>query len=326
MSKYDAKYVGEQKWKKEEWRDDREERGCQTWRIELAPSRPNGTLQGKHETRNKQASYPGFARLGPNLPIDNAPAARVHVILRHGDSEAFHALTTYALYDLSCANTRGPAPNFAILVKRVLLGLTAGDQALPPFPLRRTMHDNVQNVHARLGVRSPCDCQTLQAYCFFLQKRELGRHAYEFSAPPHIQKIMSTPDARNAVQGVIPNLALLLHHNNDVVAAYLCTVDAIQISKAKDEGAHFCGYRNIQMILAALDLESHGANAKIPTIFDLQIKIENAWKAGFNSHGMTQTGGIRGTRKHIGTQEVIGSRNCTMMDLSDIPSRPRHSC
>ncbi|KAH0376086.1 hypothetical protein KCU92_g9931, partial [Aureobasidium melanogenum] len=115
---------------------------------------------------------------------------------------------------------------------------------------------------------------------------------------------MSTPDTTNAVHGVIPNLAFLLHHNDHVAAAYLCTANAIQISKTSDEGAHFCGYRNIQMILAAQRLELNDANTRIPTISDLQLGIEEAWKAGFNSHGMTQTGGIRGTRKHIGTSEA----------------------
>lgn len=116
---------------------------------------------------------------------------------------------------------------------------------------------------------------------------------------------MSTPDTSNVVHGVIPNLVSLLHHNDDVAAAYLCTANAIQISKTSDEGAHFCGYRNIQMLLAAQEHNSNGTNANIPTILDLQIRIEEAWKAGYNPHGMTQTGGIRGTRKHIGTSEVF---------------------
>ncbi|KAK5999294.1 hypothetical protein QM012_005619 [Aureobasidium pullulans] len=115
---------------------------------------------------------------------------------------------------------------------------------------------------------------------------------------------MSTLDTNNAVEGVISNLAFLLAHNNNVVAAHLCTTNAIQISKTPDEGAHFCGYRNIQMLLAAQELKSDAAIERIPTIANLQIKIEEAWKAGFNSHGMAQTGGIRGTRKHIGTSEA----------------------
>ncbi|CAD0100773.1 unnamed protein product [Aureobasidium mustum] len=115
---------------------------------------------------------------------------------------------------------------------------------------------------------------------------------------------MSTPDTANAAYNVIPNLLFLLRHTDDVAAAYLCTASAIQISKTLEEGAHFCGYRNVQMILAAQEHETGAANIKIPTISDLQIKIEDAWKAGINPHGMAQTGGIRGTRKHIGTSEA----------------------
>lgn len=116
---------------------------------------------------------------------------------------------------------------------------------------------------------------------------------------------MSTSDTSNVVHGVIPNLAFLLEHNDNVASACLCTANAIQIFKTSEEGAHFCGYRNIQMILAAQDHKSNGTNAEISTISDLQAMIEEAWKAGYNPHGMTQTGGIRGTRKHIGTSEVF---------------------
>lgn len=122
---------------------------------------------------------------------------------------------------------------------------------------------------------------------------------------------------------MIPNLVDLLHQIDDVATAYLCTANAIQISKTSNEGAHFCGYRNIQMMLAAQESESNGANAMLPTISDLQIKIEEAWKAGFNSHGMTQTGGIRGTRKHIGTAEVMRVWDRTMLYTSDIFARPK---
>jgi hypothetical protein len=42
-----------------------------------------------------------------------------------------------------------------------------------------------------------------------------------------------------------------------------------------------------------------------PTIFQLQDLIENAWDLGHNQHGRLETGGIKGTRKFIGTPEVI---------------------
>lgn len=42
----------------------------------------------------------------------------------------------------------------------------------------------------------------------------------------------------------------------------------------------------------------------IPSIFMIQDMIEDAWDNGFNPEGRVETGGIRGTRKYIGTPEV----------------------
>jgi hypothetical protein len=70
----------------------------------------------------------------------------------------------------------------------------------------------------------------------------------------------------------------------------------------------FCGYRNIQMLTSyILGVESQGYenfNAKIPTIFQIQDYIEHAWDLGINATGRIETGGIRGTRKYIGTPDV----------------------
>lgn len=70
----------------------------------------------------------------------------------------------------------------------------------------------------------------------------------------------------------------------------------------------FCGYRNIQMMVSYIN----GANAygrdqfrgRLPTIFEIQEYIENAWDMGINAQGRVETGGIKGTRKYIGTPEV----------------------
>lgn len=43
---------------------------------------------------------------------------------------------------------------------------------------------------------------------------------------------------------------------------------------------------------------------QIPTIFEIQDMIETAWDKGINPRGRAETGGIRGTRKYIGTAEV----------------------
>ncbi len=42
----------------------------------------------------------------------------------------------------------------------------------------------------------------------------------------------------------------------------------------------------------------------IPTIFQIQEFVERAWDLGINKQGRLETGGIRGTRKYIGTPEV----------------------
>lgn len=43
---------------------------------------------------------------------------------------------------------------------------------------------------------------------------------------------------------------------------------------------------------------------RIPTIFEIQENIESAWDSGINDQGWIETGGVRGTRKYIGTSEV----------------------
>jgi len=56
-----------------------------------------------------------------------------------------------------------------------------------------------------------------------------------------------------------------------------------------------------------IGVESQGHEAfkgKIPTIFDIQEYIEHAWDLGINAQGRVETGGIRGTRKYIGTPDV----------------------
>ena len=70
----------------------------------------------------------------------------------------------------------------------------------------------------------------------------------------------------------------------------------------------FCGYRNIQMlssyiIASEMPGSEHFLN-KVPSIFDLQDAIEAAWRQGIRPDGLAETGGIKGTRKFIGTPEV----------------------
>jgi zinc finger-containing ubiquitin peptidase 1 len=45
----------------------------------------------------------------------------------------------------------------------------------------------------------------------------------------------------------------------------------------------------------------------IPSVFEIQDFIETAWDNGINAQGRAETGGIKGTRKYIGTPEVCRS-------------------
>jgi zinc finger-containing ubiquitin peptidase 1 len=77
----------------------------------------------------------------------------------------------------------------------------------------------------------------------------------------------------------------------------------------------FCGYRNIQMMTSYINAVKfqgyQNLGRKIPTIFQIQDFIESAWDAGINTQGRLETGGIKGTRKYIGTPEV----RCRHQDL-----------
>jgi hypothetical protein len=56
-----------------------------------------------------------------------------------------------------------------------------------------------------------------------------------------------------------------------------------------------------------IGVESQGYesfNGNVPTIFSIQDYIETAWDLGINVQGRVETGGIRGTRKYIGTPDV----------------------
>ncbi len=71
----------------------------------------------------------------------------------------------------------------------------------------------------------------------------------------------------------------------------------------------FCGYRNIQTMVSYVvgaKFTGHELFGKtLPSVFDIQNLIENAWDMGINPRGRIETGGIRLTRKYIGTPEAV---------------------
>jgi hypothetical protein len=111
----------------------------------------------------------------------------------------------------------------------------------------------------------------------------------------------------NETPGLVSVLARLSGLDPSVERAFYCSPDTRHVAKMPKEGG-FCGYRNIQMLISYI----RGAKAaghenfqsKIPSILKLQDLIENAWDEGYNTAGRIETGGIRLTRKYIGTSEA----------------------
>ncbi|PVI02794.1 DUF1671-domain-containing protein, partial [Periconia macrospinosa] len=159
-----------------------------------------------------------------------------------------------------------------------------------------------------------------------LGRNELGPHAWEdrmprwlhdqLAAGPEITmvnrigrdgRLIKQEKVQNETPGIIPILAQLSALDRSVKEAYYCHPSTLHIGKTPKEGG-FCGYRNIQMLISYIQ----GARAqgveefpgRTPGVLKLQDLIERAWDKGINEIGRQQTGGIRDTRKYIGTPEA----------------------
>lgn len=113
--------------------------------------------------------------------------------------------------------------------------------------------------------------------------------------PERLATLLATENGANKLCGSLPFMAQRLEREHRIKAAYLCDDSAMQVWKLRGEGNHFCCYRNIQMFVP--DMQDKN-------VLELQDMIERAWDANLNSRGRIETGGIKGTRKHIGTLEV----------------------
>ncbi|KAK4105002.1 DUF1671-domain-containing protein [Parathielavia hyrcaniae] len=140
-----------------------------------------------------------------------------------------------------------------------------------------------------------------------LSKAQLGKYAYEKRMPDWLVVLLKK-GGQITSQGVVPVIAQLLEQSPSIKYAYLCHPCIQHVSKLKREGG-FCGYRNIQMMFSyILHTKSKGHEHlpdALPSIFQLQEWIETAWDRGINPEGRAETGGIRGTRKYIGTPEAL---------------------
>ncbi|KAK1835825.1 zinc finger with UFM1-specific peptidase domain protein [Podospora conica] len=150
-----------------------------------------------------------------------------------------------------------------------------------------------------------------------LGRSQLGQYANEDQMPDWLVEILETGAGYNHSEGVLPVIAQLLDQSAATRYAYLCHPCVQHISKLKREGA-FCGYRNIQMLCSYIvNLKSEGYNRihrRIPSIFEIQDFIETAWDNDINPQGRVETGGIKGTRKYIGTPEALA-----MFRLLEVP-------
>ncbi|KPI36750.1 Zinc finger with UFM1-specific peptidase domain protein [Cyphellophora attinorum] len=159
-----------------------------------------------------------------------------------------------------------------------------------------------------------------------LGKSELGPYAYEDRMPNWLHEMLSNnvgvtleevhtgsrkyrySALANETSLLIPKLQALSRADNSVIRSAFCKPVVNHVSKLPKEGG-FCGYRNIQMMISYirgshLQDKSRMFKGSLPTIFELQHAIESAWDAGFNAVGRVETGGIKNTRKYIGTSEA----------------------
>ncbi|KAI9850466.1 MAG: hypothetical protein M1838_005604 [Thelocarpon superellum] len=175
---------------------------------------------------------------------------------------------------------------------------------------------------------SPSPERTVEGLRHRLGKAELGPYAYEKQMPGWLRKqieagaaittlnriggdgkLVRVTTISNETSDLIKVLVPLCQQDPSVEWAYLSHPSVRHVGKMSREGG-FCGYRNIQMMLSYIQgtrgTGHHHFPGGTPNILHLQNLIEQAWDLGFNSIGRLETGGIRGTRKYIGTSEVSG--------------------
>jgi hypothetical protein len=159
------------------------------------------------------------------------------------------------------------------------------------------------------------------------QIKELGPYAFEERMPESISKHIRDGEPtrrltrigtdgrniterimKNEVPGLIPIVTrLCIASSGPFSAMYVCAFEVHHVHKGTNPG-HFCGYRNIQMLVSYIRStrdEGHELfEAGLPGILQIQEMIEAAWDRDPRSVGRQATGGIRNTRKWIGTPEV----------------------
>ncbi|GAB7357242.1 hypothetical protein MBLNU459_g8221t2 [Dothideomycetes sp. NU459] len=171
-----------------------------------------------------------------------------------------------------------------------------------------------------------------------LGKNELGPYAHEDRMPQWLYddlkrggpvrqvnriggdgKLYRESFVENEVKHTVTALSVLSNISDTVVRAYFCHSEVQHVFKRKYEGG-FCGYRNIQMLFSYLqavkDQKWEHSATRVPGVLEIQDIIEDAWDHGVDDLGRIQTGGVKGTRKWIGTPEAL-----TVFRHLDVPCR-----
>ncbi|KAF2719810.1 hypothetical protein K431DRAFT_227789 [Polychaeton citri CBS 116435] len=153
-----------------------------------------------------------------------------------------------------------------------------------------------------------------------LGKRELGPHAFESRMPDRVRQQLiheALPRSYNYITSsgrvereyyienetldLVDTLADLSALDRYVKVGYFCRPTTKHIRRIHCEG-NFCGYWNIQMLLSSMQSGTRGD--LLPNVLQIQDTIEAAWDAGLCTYSRTETGGIKGTRKWIGSMEA----------------------
>lgn len=137
-----------------------------------------------------------------------------------------------------------------------------------------------------------------------------GGKAVTITKIDHITgRLVNVVQIANETPDLIPTIALLCERDPDIARAFLCHAGTKHVGKQIPKEGGFCGYRNIQMLIsyiqAAYPQGTHPFEGRIPNILRMQDMIEDGWEKGINTSARAETGGIRGTRKYIGTSEVF---------------------
>ncbi|KAL8702565.1 MAG: hypothetical protein Q9201_004262 [Fulgogasparrea decipioides] len=180
-----------------------------------------------------------------------------------------------------------------------------------------------------------------------LGRAELGPYAHEERMPSWLHKqlehgarvsvinqisqdgqLVRMEVVANESRGILPVLAQLCEQDTMLSKVYLCHPGVQHVFKMAKEGG-FCGYRNIQMMISFIQAaQSPGYEffpGRVPSILDLQELIECAWDRGINTAGKVETGGIKGTRKYIGTPETLFislNIGCEASAFNDVKNPP----